>query len=150
MYTSVELDFCPTCYERPPVLSDRFCWAEVVVAQDRFYCTTITSKVKCDLVKQTTKTWFWQEFEATIQQKRRYDTFATLAIIRQSEARATATVVLAVETWHTDMIAASILRITAARRCREKRVKCYSKGLTIDPLTSLIFLIRVWNSLVAI
>ena len=39
MYTSVEHDFCTTCYERPPVLSDRFCWAEGVVAQDRFYCT---------------------------------------------------------------------------------------------------------------
>ena len=38
MYTSVEHDFCTTCYERPPVLSDRFCWAEGVVAQDRFYC----------------------------------------------------------------------------------------------------------------
>ena len=24
MYTSVEHDLCPTCYERPPVLSDRF------------------------------------------------------------------------------------------------------------------------------
>ena len=41
MYTSVEHDFCTTCYERPPVLSDRFCWAEGVVAQDRFYCTSI-------------------------------------------------------------------------------------------------------------
>ena len=38
MYTSVEHDLCPTCYERPPVLSDRFWWAEGVVAQDRFYC----------------------------------------------------------------------------------------------------------------
>ena len=26
MYTSVEHDFCTTCYERPPVLRDRFCW----------------------------------------------------------------------------------------------------------------------------
>ena len=41
MYTSVEHDFCTTCYERPPVLSDRFCWAEGVVAQDRFYCSTM-------------------------------------------------------------------------------------------------------------
>ena len=40
MYTSVEHDFCTTFYERPPVLSDSFCWAEGVVAQDRFYCTT--------------------------------------------------------------------------------------------------------------
>ena len=38
MWTTVERDFCTTCYERPPVLSDRFCWAEGVVAQDRFYC----------------------------------------------------------------------------------------------------------------
>ena len=38
MYTSVQDDFSTTCYERPPVLSDRFCWAEGVVAQDRFYC----------------------------------------------------------------------------------------------------------------
>ena len=38
MYTSVEHDFCTTCNERPPVLRDRFCWAERVVAQDRFYC----------------------------------------------------------------------------------------------------------------
>ena len=39
MYTSVEHDFCTTCYERPPVLRDSFCLAEGVVAQDRFYCT---------------------------------------------------------------------------------------------------------------
>ena len=39
MYTKVEHDFCTTCYERPPVLRDRFCRAEGVVAQDRFYCT---------------------------------------------------------------------------------------------------------------
>ena len=38
MHTTVENDFCITCYERPPVLRDRFCWAEGVVAQDRFYC----------------------------------------------------------------------------------------------------------------
>ena len=38
MYTSVEHDFCPTCYERSPVLRDHFCWAEGAVAQDRFYC----------------------------------------------------------------------------------------------------------------
>ena len=38
MYTSVEHDLCPTCYERPPVLSDPLWWAEGVVAQDRFYC----------------------------------------------------------------------------------------------------------------
>ena len=37
--TTVEHDFFTTCYERPPVLRDRFCWAEGVVAQDRFYCT---------------------------------------------------------------------------------------------------------------
>ena len=37
-YTTVEHDFCTTCYERPPVLRDRFCWAEGVVAQNRFYC----------------------------------------------------------------------------------------------------------------
>ena len=37
-YTTVENDLCTTCYERPPVLRDRFCWAEGVVAQDRFYC----------------------------------------------------------------------------------------------------------------
>ena len=41
MQTTVEHDFCTTCYERPPVLSDRFCWAEWVVAQDRFYCIYI-------------------------------------------------------------------------------------------------------------
>ena len=29
--------FCP-CYEGPPVLTDRFCWSEKVVPQDRFYC----------------------------------------------------------------------------------------------------------------
>ena len=33
------IDICTTCYERPSVLRDRFCWAEGVVAQDRFYCT---------------------------------------------------------------------------------------------------------------
>ena len=38
MYTLVEHDFRMTCYERPPVLRDRFCLAEGVVAQDRFYC----------------------------------------------------------------------------------------------------------------
>ena len=38
---AVEHDFCTTCYERPPVLSDRFCWAEGVVAQDRFYCIDV-------------------------------------------------------------------------------------------------------------
>ena len=38
MHTSVEHDFFTTSYERPPVLRDRFCWAEGVVAQDRFYC----------------------------------------------------------------------------------------------------------------
>ena len=38
IYTRVEHDFCMTCYERPPVLRDRFCWAEGVVAQDKFYC----------------------------------------------------------------------------------------------------------------
>ena len=32
------IEICTTCYERPPVLTDRFCWAEGVVAQDRFYC----------------------------------------------------------------------------------------------------------------
>ena len=37
-YTIVEHDFCTTCYERPPVLRDRYCWAEGVVVQDRFYC----------------------------------------------------------------------------------------------------------------
>ena len=36
---NVEHDFGTTCYERPPVLRDRFCWAEGVVTQDRFYCT---------------------------------------------------------------------------------------------------------------
>ena len=40
-YTTVEHDLCTTCYERPPVLRDRFCWAEGVVAQDRFYCKCI-------------------------------------------------------------------------------------------------------------
>ena len=34
---AVEHDFCTTCNERPPVLRDRFRWAEGVVAQDRFY-----------------------------------------------------------------------------------------------------------------
>ena len=38
MYTSVEHDFCTTCYERPPVLRDRFCWAEGVVAQAKRFC----------------------------------------------------------------------------------------------------------------
>ena len=37
-YTTVQHDCCTTCYERPPVLRDRFCWAEGVVAQVRFYC----------------------------------------------------------------------------------------------------------------
>ena len=37
VHKSVEHDFCTTCYERPPVLSDRFRWAEGVVAQDKFY-----------------------------------------------------------------------------------------------------------------
>ena len=37
-YKTTEHDFCTICYERPPVLRDRFCWAEGVVAQDRFYC----------------------------------------------------------------------------------------------------------------
>ena len=45
-YTSVEHAFCPTCYERPPVLSDHFCWAEGVVAQDRFYCIHKTDNVE--------------------------------------------------------------------------------------------------------
>ena len=31
------IDVCTTCYERPPVLRDRICWAEGVVAQYRFY-----------------------------------------------------------------------------------------------------------------
>ena len=44
MYTSVEHDLCPTCYERPPVLSDRFCLAEGVVAQDRFYCMVVVAQ----------------------------------------------------------------------------------------------------------
>ena len=35
---SAEHDLYTTCYERPPVLRDRFCWAEWVVAQDRLYC----------------------------------------------------------------------------------------------------------------
>ena len=39
--TTVERNFCTTCYERPPVLRDRFCWAEGVVAQYRFYCTVL-------------------------------------------------------------------------------------------------------------
>ena len=26
-----------TCYKRPPVLSDRFCWVGRAVAQERFY-----------------------------------------------------------------------------------------------------------------
>ena len=47
LYTSVEHDLCPTCYERPPVLSDHFWWAEGVVAQDRFYCTIILLKSVC-------------------------------------------------------------------------------------------------------
>ena len=47
IWTTVVLDFCTTCYERPPVLSDRFCWAEGVVAQDRFYCTTKIDGVVC-------------------------------------------------------------------------------------------------------
>ena len=50
-YTSVEHDFFPTCYERPPVLSDHFCWAEGVVAQDRFYCITISVLHVIDLVQ---------------------------------------------------------------------------------------------------
>ena len=44
MYTTAEHDFCTTCYERPPVLRDRFCWAEGVVAQDRFYCNYIVQE----------------------------------------------------------------------------------------------------------
>ena len=43
MYTTVEHDFGTTCYEGAPVLRDRFCWAEGVVAQDRFYCNSIFS-----------------------------------------------------------------------------------------------------------
>ena len=45
MYTTVEHDFCMTCYERPPVLRDRFCGAEGVVAQDRFYCIYIQATI---------------------------------------------------------------------------------------------------------
>ena len=41
MYTSVEHDFCTTCYERPPVLRAHFCLAEGVVVQNRFYCIVI-------------------------------------------------------------------------------------------------------------
>ena len=51
MYTFIEHDFCTTCYERPPVLSDRFCWAEGVVAQDRFYCSIKTGKM-CRAITQ--------------------------------------------------------------------------------------------------
>ena len=29
-------------YERPPVLRDRFCWAEGVVVQDRLYCSVFS------------------------------------------------------------------------------------------------------------
>ena len=32
------IDICTTCYERPPAVRNRFCWAEGVVSQDRFYC----------------------------------------------------------------------------------------------------------------
>ena len=32
------IDVCTTCFERLPVLRDRFCLAEGVVAQDMFYC----------------------------------------------------------------------------------------------------------------
>ena len=53
-----EHDFCMICYERPPVLRDRFCWAEEVVAQDRFYCTAIqgTTAVGFTLYKTIIKT----------------------------------------------------------------------------------------------
>ena len=44
---AVEHDLCTTCYERPPVLSDRFSWAEGVVAQDRFYC--IDNRLCCSV-----------------------------------------------------------------------------------------------------
>ena len=40
-YTTVEHDFCTTCYEIQPVLRDPFCPAEGVVAQDRLYCILI-------------------------------------------------------------------------------------------------------------
>ena len=50
VHIGIEHDFCTNCYERPPVLSDHFCWAEGVVAQDRFYCTLI------NLTKSRTKT----------------------------------------------------------------------------------------------
>ena len=56
IYTSAEHDLCPTCYERPPVLSDRFWWAERVVAQDRFYCT-LDSFIHIGLITIRAK-WF--------------------------------------------------------------------------------------------
>ncbi len=52
-YTTVEHDFCTTCYERPPVLRDRFCWAEAwVVAQDRFYWKWPSNEDKIFYVKK--------------------------------------------------------------------------------------------------
>ena len=42
MYTWVEYDF-RTCYERPSVWRDRFCWAEEVVSQDRLSCIHLVS-----------------------------------------------------------------------------------------------------------
>ena len=40
MFTWLEYDVC-TCFEGPPVLRDHFCWAEEVVAQDKFYCSML-------------------------------------------------------------------------------------------------------------
>ena len=58
MYTSVEQDFSPTCYERPPVLRDRFCWIEGVVAQDRFYWViTVSASVECTKSKRELYKW---------------------------------------------------------------------------------------------
>ena len=66
MYTTAEHDFCTTCYERPPVLRDRFCWAEGVVAQDRFYCNYIVQEwnalVKSVADKNSSNFEFWFEF----------------------------------------------------------------------------------------
>ena len=36
---------CATCYNRPPVLSDRFCWAGRAVAKDWFYFSNFFSNM---------------------------------------------------------------------------------------------------------
>ena len=38
IHNYADMILCATCSNRPPVLSDRFCWIGGAVAQDRFYC----------------------------------------------------------------------------------------------------------------